>query len=160
MQFVILSQDQVEEYVYEEPHVNISIHSPREAEAKLSELATGRKASLFLEFHDCDDVTLNGAKISDITGTKALGTIQCITPEHAKQILDFFNTWKDKVDLVVVNCLAGISRSSGTAAALTVVSGGSDEWIFKSKKYHPNMLVYRTILNEAFGYGKEDSKSS
>lgn len=160
MEFIVLSQEQAEQYTYTEPHVNISIHSPLEPQAQLSELATGRKAVLFLEFHDCDDATLDGVNICDITGSHAKGKLCCIKPEHARQILEFFNKWKGHVNLVVVNCLAGISRSSATAAALAVVNGQSDEFIFKNNRFHPNMLVYRTILNEAFGYGEKDSESS
>lgn len=159
MQFVVFSQDQVEKYAYEQPHVNISIRTPGTPKSELSVRAVGRKAVLFLDFHDCDDITLNGVCISGFIGKEA-NTVRCITSEQAQQILAFFNEWKDKVELVVVNCAAGISRSSATAAALAVVNSQDDAFIFNDRRYHPNMLVYRTILNEAFGNGKENSKSS
>lgn len=69
--------------------------------------------------------------------------------EQAKNLLDFAFRYKDNVDCVISQCDGGISRSSGTAAALSVVLNGSrtDNWIFESRKYIPNMFVYRKILN-------------
>jgi len=34
-------------------------------------------------------------------------------------------------------------------AALSLIYNQDDSWVFKNKRYMPNMLVYRTILNEA-----------
>lgn len=71
-----------------------------------------------------------------------------ITPDHARQILEF--VFRDKnTELVICQCDGGICRSSAMAAALSVIikGTGSDEQIFKVK--NPNMLVYRTILLEA-----------
>ncbi|KKL12333.1 hypothetical protein LCGC14_2536790, partial [marine sediment metagenome] len=65
---------------------------------------------------------------------------------HAKLILDCFNRWKDKINLIVVNCEAGICRSSAIAAALAKISGQDDNEFFK--RYLPNSLVYRLILEE------------
>ena len=156
MKFTILNREQAEIYEYSEPHVNISISSPKDPRAVLSPLAMGRKASLFLEFHDIDDIELNGAPIimngivlKEKPGQYYQDRVQCITQEQAKQIINFFNEWKSEVNLFVINCYAGISRSSATAAALAILCGQSDKFVFQNKKYHPNMLVYRTILNEA-----------
>lgn len=156
MKFIIMSREQVEDYEYTEPHINISINSPEDPIANLSTKATGRRAALFVDFHDIDDKELEGCPIlmggivvKEEPGMKPTKRVKCIKPEQAKMIISFFNLWKDKVDLVVVNCFAGISRSSATAAALSIISGGTDEFVFSNKKYHPNMLVYRTILNES-----------
>lgn len=49
---------------------------------------------------------------------------------------------------VIVHCDAGISRSSGIAAAILKAKTGDDSQIFNSPKYRPNMRCYRTVLNE------------
>lgn len=68
------------------------------------------------------------------------------TRKHAWQILTLTETTKDYVKLICVNCVAGISRSAGCAAALSKIYNGNDSYFFKH--YLPNMLVYRTILEE------------
>lgn len=49
---------------------------------------------------------------------------------------------------VIVHCDAGISRSSGIAAAILKAKTGDDSQIFNSPKYRPNMRCYRTVLKE------------
>lgn len=62
----------------------------------------------------------------------------------AQQIIDFVGKYPDA--LVVVHCDAGISRSSGIAAALCKYYNSDDNWIFDDPRYSPNMLVYSTLL--------------
>lgn len=62
----------------------------------------------------------------------------------AENILEFVNQYKDEIDLICVNCVAGISRSAGCAGALSKILNDNDEKFFKC--YCPNMLIYRTIL--------------
>lgn len=69
------------------------------------------------------------------------------TEKDAKDILDFLDVVKDKVDIIICNCKAGISRSSAVAAAILKILTGSDKEIFDNPRYVPNMFVYRTILN-------------
>lgn len=72
----------------------------------------------------------------------------CITEKDAARIVDFLlAAQKDGVDIMVVHCHAGRSRSAATAAACSVILGQSDEEFFKGR-FTPNMKVYRTILNE------------
>lgn len=151
-----MSEEQVEAYAITEPHVNISIHMPGMPHAELSALATGRQAALFIAFHDLDKTSLNGQPFNSFDNSESALKLQCITPEQARQIVDFFRAWQAKVNLVVVNCAAGISRSSATAAALAVVAFQEDDFIFCNKKYHPNMLVYRMILKEAFKLANDE----
>ena len=47
---------------------------------------------------------------------------------------------------LLVACDAGFSRSPAVAAAILSVYGREDDWIWKSSKYRPNVLVYKTIL--------------
>jgi len=71
--------------------------------------------------------------------------------EMAKQILDFYLEVQGKVDLLLVHCEAGWSRSPGIAAALSKVFLGDDMYFFQ--KYAPNRFVYRLIMNEAVNMG-------
>ena len=49
---------------------------------------------------------------------------------------------------VIVHCDAGISRSSGVAAAILKATTDDDSQIFNSPKYRPNMRCYRMVLDE------------
>lgn len=48
----------------------------------------------------------------------------------------------------IVHCDAGISRSSGVAAAILKAKTGDDSQIFNNPKYRPNMRCYRIVLDE------------
>jgi predicted protein tyrosine phosphatase len=69
----------------------------------------------------------------------------------AKQILDFVAEMWPQVECFLVHCHAGMSRSPAVAAAIEHIYHGNraDEFWFKTKT--PNMLVYRTLLNEHYG---------
>lgn len=69
-----------------------------------------------------------------------------ISQKEAKQIADFIKTVIDEIDIMVVHCLAGRSRSSAVAAAIFKWKYNDDSEIFK--QYTPNMKVYRMVLEE------------
>lgn len=73
-----------------------------------------------------------------------------IQDSDAQKIADFVNKYKDKVDTIIVHCQAGISRSAGVCAAISLYLTGHDEWVFNNGYYVPNMTCYRKVLN-AFG---------
>ncbi|MFA5025412.1 MAG: hypothetical protein WC503_02825 [Candidatus Shapirobacteria bacterium] len=98
-----------------------------------------RLAFLTLIFHDVD-VAHDGMH-------------HLFNKSHAKRILSFVDQWKDRIDEIVINCNAGFSRSPGVAAALSKIINGDDEEYFR--KYNPNRLVYRTIL-ETYQKEKEN----
>lgn len=54
---------------------------------------------------------------------------------------------KEHVQIFIVHCAAGISRSAGVAAALNEYLGLHED-IFGNPNYFPNRLVYRLSLNE------------
>ena len=99
---------------------------------------------LYLKFDDVD--------LSSNTNPESRFYVP-INEIQAKEIVDFVEKYKDKVEQVVCQCDAGISRSSATAAALSVIynGNGSDKWIFDSRQYVPNTAVYRAILNVKYG---------
>lgn len=72
--------------------------------------------------------------------------------EHANDILDFVtNIWR-KIDVLLVHCEAGLSRSPAVAAAITRLKRGDEQEWFEDP-YIPNHLVYRTLLEVAGGRG-------
>lgn len=67
--------------------------------------------------------------------------------EIAEEILSFFYSIKDKVKIILINCDAGISRSSAVAASLLKIYKNDDSEIYDSFLYRPNTLVYRTMID-------------
>lgn len=73
-----------------------------------------------------------------------------ISDEQASKIASlakWANEQEEEIQ-IVVNCDAGISRSSGTAAAIAKFFLNDDMYYFKSVLYNPNMLVYRKVLQK------------
>lgn len=120
----------------------ISITEPDDPEPVWPKLQANGNGVLALFFDDVDEVDA------------AYG--QTITQEDAWRIRDFvvwLNAHADDNDLLVVHCAAGISRSAGVAAAIHEATGwpienamGSD--VFLDPKFCPNVLCYKTVLNE------------
>lgn len=103
---------------------------------------------LRLCFHDADrpglDVYHNPVDMSDL-----------MTKEDAWAIRELLRRFPDTD--VIVHCDAGISRSSGVAAAILKYFTGSDREIFDNWKYLPNMWCYRQTL-EALTADEDDKK--
>lgn len=74
------------------------------------------------------------------------------TQREAKAVLDFVEEYWDRIEVLLVHCEAGLSRSPGVAAAISYIKEGrgSDKKYFEGK-YWANYLVYKTILVEHFG---------
>jgi Predicted protein tyrosine phosphatase len=113
-----------------EPYVLISIVRPGDDPVRFE--SEYKKDQCDLVFHDINFID-----------TENMYT--AITKQDATNILKFVKKhWEDK--LIVIHCLAGISRSAGVAAALLKIYTGSDEKIFNNPCYVPNTLVYKTII--------------
>lgn len=70
-----------------------------------------------------------------------------ISESQAEDIADFILQYKDDVNLIIVHCGAGVSRSAGCCAAIMKALCGTDSMIFNNVYYKPNMKVYREVLN-------------
>jgi len=92
---------------------------------------------LRLSFADADRAGM------DIYGREVDET-DLMTDDDARKVVEFLNRYPN-VD-VIVHCDAGISRSSGVAAAISKYYTGSDKEIFNSFHYYPNMWCYRKTL--------------
>ena len=75
------------------------------------------------------------------------GISNCITDKDAERIVSFVNRNKDKTDFLIVHCEAGVSRSSGVAAAIMKFLYYDDMPIFNNPLFCPNMTCYRKVLN-------------
>ena len=131
MQFLVLSRREIENYKCDKAHIVISIKDPETEIVGLPYNDT-RLSTLYLAFHDFDDLSKDYP-----------GKIRLFNKEDAKKIVEFVNHYKNKIEIIVCNCEAGISRSAGVAGALSKIFNKDDTEIFKN--YLPNMLVYRTI---------------
>jgi len=79
----------------------------------------------------------------DIPGT----SYKAIQDSDVEAIIAFVDSLPDNC-VLVVQCEAGISRSAGVAAAIDKYANmDSNDWIFKSGKFVPNMIVYNKVLN-------------
>lgn len=118
----------------------ISIFTPGDTPAEIQSL---EGYTLPLEFSDISDPRLI-ERIMKSHGDVA-PLMKLITPDHARQILDFVDRHiKNGVEHFVVHCDAGISRSPGVAVALKEIYNNDREIKPEHRLY--NRLVYSTII--------------
>jgi len=69
--------------------------------------------------------------------------------QDAVKIREFIDTYKDKVNNIIVHCTAGISRSGAVGCCLARYLNGDDEYLLDTGRYMPNKHVYE-IMCRAF----------
>ena len=111
------------------PHIIISITDPGTLPAILRPNFQ-TKGILRLEFEDVD-------------GDQP----EAMTLEQAEAIANFVNEHKDLIDIILVHCEAGVSRSAGVAAAIGFVVNGDDTKFFHNPRFCPNIWCYRLVLD-------------
>lgn len=131
MRFDIFSRKIVEQYNTNEKHIVISIANPKAPRAKLPELES-RIDALFLQFADSDNVSYDVSKG------------ELFNKSLAETVWKFVDKYKDEINLIIINCEAGINRSSGMGAAISKILNGEDANFFKY--FIPNRLVYRKMM--------------
>lgn len=168
MKIKVLSRQAMEEFKSDEKHIVISISDPSSDKVKIISRPID---VLSLQFHDVDKPLIARDKCTACKGTGYLPIykninnghcyrctnmldIKLFTDEDAKSILNFVELCKNGVDLIVVHCEAGISRSAGVAGALSLIMNGSDQYYFD--KFLPNIFVYRRLLNMYMGSKREE----
>ena len=155
MKIKVFGELEIQRFKTNEEHIVISVQDPNYDFVKLPEQKS-RLGWIGLKLHDSD------TNICPET-SKENTNIVLFNKLHAQSILNFLNEWKNGVNLICINCGVGISRSAGIAGALSKILNGDDDYYFKN--YCPNMLVYRTILNEYYGdnfhdFNKKEIKSN
>ena len=67
------------------------------------------------------------------------------TASHATEVLDFVDTVWDRIEILLIHCEAGMSRSPGVVAALSRIYYGDDgPW---GEYDFPNSLVYQLLVD-------------
>ena len=135
MEFLVMSEREIQNYDTDKIHIIISIRSPD----SLPIIMPYRKKCLDilrLSFHDLDGIHVPTPATHFTLFTK----------KDSKKIMNFVTRYILNIELIICQCEAGISRSAGVAAALSKIINGDNKEIFKY--YLPNMLVYRKILEE------------
>lgn len=150
MLFKVLSRNEIQRFQTFHKHIVISVSDPNSEEVPMPS-DVDRLGTLRLSFHDWDAEQM--LKFAT-TYKDVLEEMVFFSADMAKEILSFVEKYRDKVDLIVCQCEAGISRSAGIAAALSKIINGDDSVFFK--RYIPNSLVYSQILRswmitECFG---------
>lgn len=159
MQFKIMSRDVCERFAkqkHKNTSVVISIKSSWDKikpDLDINDV-NGIKDILFLSFDDIGIVdTLN----SFSSGTNCRSGL--ITKSDARQIVHFVDIWKDSVDMIIVHCDGGISRSAGVMAAIQRYLLNDDSAIFHLRNKFPNMTCYLAVLQaftDEFGWTIND----
>ena len=132
----VLDRSLARTVTHPEPYAVISIGEPQMKPAPLAD-SPQCKAVLRLHFSDV---------ASDLPRLRSVMHVAPFTPELARQIADFVREqMQNNVNLIVVHCEAGMSRSAGVATALSQFYN-HDETHFLVH-YRPNAHVRRVMLN-------------
>lgn len=142
MQFLALSEKQLIQGDYAKISKNHILISIKDIGRKLTVPKSQYcKKMLQLEFNDEYEIS-NSSFNQDL----------------ARQIIDFVNSNCFTVDLIIVHCYAGLSRSVAVASALSKILNNKDDDIYAIGM--PNMLVYTTILDSYYSEQANDKKWS
>ena len=71
------------------------------------------------------------------------------TEAHAHRILDFVKQTWDAIDVLLIHCEEGNSRSPAAAAAISRIYLGEDREYFLPHMYWPNKYVHKVLLDVA-----------
>ncbi len=142
MEFLVLSRDKIRDYITTKRHILIQIYCHNDYPEPIKDLSS-RVDTLQLQFDDWNNS--QRTKLEGIyKNSQKLSEMIFFNDNHAKDIIQFVKKYLDKIELVVVQCDAGISRSAAVAAALSKCINDTDEYFFKN--YLPNSLVYSIIM--------------
>ncbi len=135
MELMVCDRNTIERgIVVQGTYVVISIHDTNRPRASVKR-QDGLRDVLFLAFNDAEPSA----------GVALSGEVQSMTAAQADQIRNFVRKHEHEVDLIVVHCHSGVSRSPAVAAAI------SDALHLDSRKfwqlYTPNRYVYHTVAD-------------
>lgn len=134
--YKIMSRNGAEKYCTQKHPKRSAIISIKSSWDKVSPKLTttevnGVKHILSLSFDDCE--------YEDSAD-------HCMSYEDGRKVARFIDKVYNNVDLIIIHCDGGISRSAGVCAAIMRVKEGSDHPIFDSGTKHPNMTCYLRTL--------------
>lgn len=133
---LILPRSAAREFVYEKPWACISIASHPSELPKLNKVQ--QVALLQQTFEDLDGCS---EKFAQAFPEKAANLF---TANHARQILNFVAEWWNHIDLLMIHCYAGSSRSPAVGKAISDIYQPELSHYFDAM-FSPNRLVYETL---------------
>ena len=68
-----------------------------------------------------------------------------MTTEQAEAIAAFVRQYEQEIDILIIHCTEGISRSAAVAAGILNGLEEDESWIWQDTKYRPNPLVYELV---------------
>jgi len=144
MKFMVVSRPKAERlninYV---KHAWISITDPGQADAALN-ITTECEGVLRLQFHD-----VTPGLGPDCGLSASLAGFIPMTDDQAREIIDFVDRMRDKVNMFCIHCEAGQCRSAGVAVALCLwLNNGDDSPITSNKFFKPNAHVKSLIMRQ------------
>lgn len=74
---------------------------------------------------------------------------RAFTEDHACRVLDFVKETWDRIDVLLIHCEEGNSRSPAVAAAVSRIYLGDDRTYFLPYMFWPNKYVYEVLLDVA-----------
>lgn len=125
---IALSRQDAQMYHSSEPYVVISL-SDTDAPAPSIYPHEALRDRLALHFDD-----VYPQHCFDESGTRLFCEM---SEQHAEQIAEFVHRWWGKVATIVVHCHAGLSRSTGVAAAIRSHHGQDERDLYESPR-NPN----------------------
>lgn len=135
---LILPRSGARQFVYDKPWACISIASER---AELPKLNKVQQVAILQEtFEDLDGCS---AVFEKLFPEKAANLF---TTDHANRIWDFVEHWWNDIDLLMVHCYAGASRSPAIGKAISDVYYPELSHYY-DMMFQPNKLVYETMRN-------------
>jgi len=139
MDVFVGSEKKLETMTFGKPYIHITIRSrllPGWVQEPIRLLPDpNRVAVLYMVFDDCE------AK------DRFIG--KPLLKKEARLIWDFFEKYQERVELLVVNCEAGLSRSPGVAAAIFTAMGEAGkaglDYTYR-KPFQQNVYVKKVLL--------------
>lgn len=134
MKIEIRSKIAAEEFTCDAPWAAISISSDATRYANLNE--ANRIGLLQLTFADLSFRSLAYPEMSEMLFNQSVG----------RQILDFVDNVQSQIEVLLIHCEAGISRSAAVAAAVDKLYLKRENCKPYWETHRPNPLVYNTLV--------------
>ena len=128
MEILVMSREQARLFEHDKPYAIIGINGTHNSE--ISYIYSDKM------------VTVLRVEFDDIM--RPLKGMTLFNADIAEQIWKFVDWIHDEIDLLMVHCDSGISRSAAVAAAISKVYNGHCTKYFNW--YCPNQHVYKTML--------------
>ena len=132
------------EHISPKPEEKAAIISINETGDELAVLKEGWVDKLYLVF---DDIDKDLSEVID-TRTGKPFNLTFFNSDHAKQITSFVNDIAEDINILVVHCHAGVSRSAAVAKFIAEKYGLKFEHSYSLYNKH----VYRVLWNLENGY--------